>query len=222
MPTHPLALVPSMALILAAGGVRVDRLSPRQLRVWNKVVEIVLAEDGDGQPVHPTLRRLWDAVDGSGHVVEVEVPEKTARSYIAGRFVITKVDPAGKAHEGILILNFRAIDEASTGPGATREGGFVPFKGLGREERYAELLGHELAHAIWHLASPERARLAERLQGELETEMQRVLRVGARSPDGGLPERVATLDRLAREAEEPAEMAEVAIWRELRTGHKDR
>jgi hypothetical protein len=221
MPTHLLALVPSAALILGAGGLRTDRLSPRQLRAWNQIVEIVMAEDGDGRPLHPTLRRLWDAVDTSGHVIHVEVPERP-RSYVAGRFVITKVDPAGKSHEGILILNLRAIDKVSTGPGATRGDGFTPFEGLDREERYAELLGHELAHAAWQLAAPERARLAQRLQGDLETEMERVLRMDVQGPDERLHERVATLDRLAREVEEPAKAAEVAIWRELRAGRRVR
>lgn len=223
MPTHLLALVPSMALILASGGVRTDRLSPRQLRSWNKIVEIVMAEGGDGQPLHPTLRQLWDAVAQSGHVVHVEIPDrKSPRSYVAGRFAITKVDPEGKSHEGILILNLRAIDRLSTGPGAARADGFIPFLGLGRDQRYAELLGHELAHAVWHLATTERARLAERLQGEMETEMGRVLRVGVRGPDAGLQERVATLDRLAREAEQPAEAAEVAIWKELEASQQAR
>ena len=53
-----------------------------------------------GQPLHPTLRRLWDAVDASGHAVYVELPDpKGRRSYVAGRFAVTKVDPEGKAHE---------------------------------------------------------------------------------------------------------------------------
>ena len=223
MPTHLLALVPSLALILASGGLRTDRLSPEQLHVWNKIVEIVMAEDGGGQPLHPTLRQLWDAVDTSRHVIHVEISErKGPRSYIVGRFVITKVDPDGKAHEGTLILNLWAIDKASTGPGATRGGGFIPFKGLGKNERYTELLGHELAHAVWHLGATERARLAQCLQGQLETEMERLLRVGVRGPDEGLQERVATLDRRAREVEEPAEAAEVAIWKELKAGRQVR
>jgi hypothetical protein len=223
MPTHLLPLVPSMALILASGGLRTDRLSPNELRAWNKIVEIVMAEDGRGQPLHPTLRQLWDAVDTSSHVVHVEFRDrKGPRSYLAGRFAVTKVDPEGKSHEGILILNLRAIDKVSTGPGATRPGGFIPFKGLGKNERYAELLGHELAHAAWHFAAPERARLAQRFQGEMETEVERVLRAGVGGPDVGLRERVVALDRLAREVEVPAETAEVAIWKELQTGRQPR
>jgi hypothetical protein len=221
MPTHLLALVPSMALILAPGGLRTDRLSPKQLHAWNKIVNVVMAEGRDGQPLYPTLRQLWDAVDTSGHVVHVEMSDRAGpRSYVAGRFAITRVDPEGTTHEGILILNLRAIDKASTERGATRPGGFIPFKELGKNERYAELLGHELAHAVWHLASPERARLAQGLQGELEAEMQEVLRAGGPGPDEGLRQRVAALDRLAREVEGPAETAEVAIWKELQAGRQ--
>ncbi len=246
MPTHLLALVPSVAFILAglpraeahpqgseartgqapvarSGGLRTDRLSPKQLQAWNRIVAIVMANDGAGQPLHPTLRQLWDAVDTSNHVIHVEMPDRNGRrSYIAGRFAITKVDPEGKAHEGILILNLRAIDRVSTGPGATRGDGFIPFTGLGKSERYAELLGHELAHAVWHLADTERARLAQRLQGEMETEKETVLRAGGRGSDEQLPERVRVLARLASEVEVPAEAAEVAIWKELQSGRRAR
>jgi hypothetical protein len=76
-------------------------------------------------------------------------------------------------------------------------------------------VGHELAHAAWHLAAPERARLAQRLQGEMETEVKGVLRAGRRGTSEGLRERLAALDRVLSEAEVPAEEAEVAIWREL-------
>ena len=148
------------------------------------------------------------------------MPER--KSYIAGRFEITKVDPAGKTHEGILIMNLRAIDKVSTGPAAARAGGFIPFKGLGKTERYAELLGHELAHAVWHLADVERARLAERLQGETENWMQGVLVARARGHGQELQERAEELARLGKEMEEPAEVAEVAIWEELRAGQRRR
>jgi hypothetical protein len=241
MPTHLLVLVPSMALILAdlprteaqagpiagpeiraalgtSGGLRTERLSPKQLKAWKKIVEIMMAEDTNGQPLHPTLRQLWDAVDTSGHVVYVEMPER--KSYIAGRFAITKVDPAGKTHEGILFMNLRAIDHVSTGPAAARASGFIPFKGLGKKERYAELLGHELAHAVWTLAEPERARLVMPLQSEIE----QVTRLVVDSGGGGdeLGTRVKELERVSRLLEESAETAEVAIWKELRAGQRRR
>ena len=119
-------------------------------------------------------------------------------------------------------MNLRAIDKASTESGAARPGGFIPFRGLGKKERYAELLGHELAHAVWHLADTERARLAERLQAETEERMQMVLGAGAGGPGGELQEQVKELDRLGRELEGPAEAAEVAIWKELVAGQRAR
>src|SRR5262245_1593378 len=220
MPTHLLALGSSLALALA-GGLRTDRLSPKQLRTWNEIVEIVRAEDGQGQPLYPTLRRLFDAVDESDHLVYVEMP-KSKRSYVAGRFAVTRVDPAGKSHEGRLTMNLHAIDNVSTGPAAARPNGFVPFKERGKRERYAEPLGHELAHAVWFLADVDRARIAERLQAEAEERIRRVVRAGDDGPGEELADEVMELDRLAREIEETAEAAEVAIWKELRASRLER
>lgn len=216
MPNHLLALVPWMALIVAAGGLRTDRLSPKQLQAWNRIVEIVRAEGRDHQPLHPTLRRLWDAVDTSGHVVSVEMPRR--KSYIAGRFAITKVDPEGKAHEGVLMMNLRAIDNASTGPDSARAGGFIPFKELGKRERYAELLGHELAHAVWTFAEPERARLVMPLQGENEQVMRQLVDKAPGADE--LRRRAGELDGLSRMLEESANAAEVRIWEELLAGQR--
>lgn len=201
-------------------GLRTDRLSGKKLRKWRQIVAIVRAEDRHGRALHPTLRGLFDAVDTSSHSIFIEMPD--TKSYLAGRFELTTVDPEGEAHEGILILNLRAIDKAGTGPAAARAGGFIPFDGLGKTERYAEVLGHELAHAVWHLASPERARLAARLQGEFEEQARTLLadRVAGRGVDRSRSE--TDLDRLERQLEEPAQTAEAAIWEELRAGQRNR
>ena len=83
------------------------------------------------------------------------------------------------------------------------------------------MLGHELAHAVWHLASPERARLAQRLQGELEEQARLLLAAGAGSgPGPELQEQVRELEQLAWELGEPAETAEVAIWEEMRASRR--
>jgi hypothetical protein len=202
-------------------GLRTSRLTGEGLEKWKAIVDIVMAKGSDGQPLHPTLRRLWEAVDTSGHTTFIEM--RDTRSCIAGRFEVTTVDPEGEAHEGTLILNLRVIDKASTGPAAARANGFVPFKGLGKAERYAEVLGHELAHAEWALASPEKARLAQRLQGRLAERARVRLAAG---PGSGLRETLqeqdAELERLARELEEPAETAEVAIWEELQASRRHR
>jgi hypothetical protein len=185
---------------------------------WVRILQIVMAEDRAGHSLHPTLRALWDAVDASSHVVYIEMRARK-ESFIAGRFAITRVDPSGKAHEAILILNPPLIDELSAGPGAARGDGFIPFEGLGKYERYAELLGHELAHAVWTFADPERGRLVMPLQAENEHVMRRLL---DNTPRSGDRERVSELVRLSEMLEEPAEAAEVAVWKELRAGQRCR
>jgi hypothetical protein len=246
MPTHLLALVASVALAVAdvrraetaplpsadgvpqslqkgPGAIRTDRLSSKQLRVWRRIVALVVAEDGNGQPLHPTLRQLWDDVDTSGHVVHIEMPErKGPPSYLGGRFVVTKVDPMGISHEAVLGLNLRGIDTASTMPMAARADGFIPFEGLGRIERYAEVLGHELAHAVWHFADLERARLSQRLEGSLEELAQRIVAAGVDGPGEDLRAEQEELYRFSREVEAPAEAAEEAIWKELRDAPRPR
>jgi hypothetical protein len=199
-------------------GLSTDRLSRNELRTWVRILQIVMAEDRAGHSLHPTLRALWDAVDASSHVVYVEMRARK-ESFIAGRFAITRVDPSGKAHEAILILNPPLIDELSAGPGAARGDGFIPFEGLGKYERYAELLGHELAHAVWTFADPERGRLVMPLQAENEHVMRRLL---DNTPRSGDRERVSELVRLSEMLEEPAEAAEVAVWKELRAGQRCR
>ena len=201
-----------------ATGLRTDRLSAGQLRKWQAIVGIVKAEDRHHRPLHPTLRGLFEAVDAGPHVVFIEMREpdrERATSYVAGRFRVTSVDLEGRAHQAVLVLNLRAIDKASIRPVAARADGFIPFKGLTKYERYAEVLGHELAHAAWHLASTERAALARWLHGPVAAQAPVTLnehrgdrRSAPQTPDA---ERV----RVARELERQAETAERAIWEEL-------
>jgi len=202
----------------ATGAIRTDRLSPRQLKTWNQIVEIVMAEDEQGQPLHPTLRGLWDAVDSSGHSVEVELV-RPKDSYVAGRFEVTAVDPEGRSHQARVILNLRAIDKVSTHRDAARPDGFIPFAGLDKQERYAELLGHELAHAAWHLADVERARLAGSRQSDKEELMRQILAAGSQEERAELMQEASASDRLGRELERVAESAEQQVWSEL-TGRR--
>jgi hypothetical protein len=194
-----------------ATGLRTDRLSAAQFRRWQAIVDIVRAEDRHHRPLHPTLRALFDAVSAGPHTVFIEMRDTT--SYVAGRFAVTTVDLEGRAHEAVLVLNLRAIDKASTGPAAARADGFIPFRGLTKCERYAEVLGHELAHAAWHLASTARAKLAQWLHGPIEERARVPLNERARDT-----ERL----RLAQELERQAETAERAIWEELQTAKRGR
>jgi hypothetical protein len=203
-----------------SGGIRTDLLARRELETWRAIVAIVMAEGPNGQPLHPTLRALWDSVASSGHTVYIQMRDRKARSHIAGRFTITRVDPSGESHEAVLTLNLRTIDAAPTGPAGRRASGFTPFEGLGRTERYAEVLGHELAHAVSSLADIAQAQLAVRRNGEVQEHL-RLLREGwaRRSPAEAL-ERAQELGRLIQLSEEPAEAVEMIIWQELRAGSR--
>ena len=173
------------------------------------------AKDGHHRPLHPTLRGLFDAVDAGPHTVFIEMHD--AKSYVAGRFAVTRVDVEGRAHEAILILDLRAIDKASTERAAARADGFIPFRGLTKHERYAEVLGHELAHAAWHLASTERARLAYWL-GREEEWARMPLKERLTGNRGDPRARNTDLAGLRSELEPQAEAAERAIWEELQDG----
>ncbi len=126
------------------------------------------------------------------------------------RFAVTKVDPEGKAHEAVLVLNLPAIDRVSTGPGAARAHGFIPLAELGKKERYAEVLGHELAHAAWTFAEADRVRFAKPFSGEAEG-LHEETRQDARE-----------VDRVSQQVEAPAEAAEEVIWAELLAGQRSR
>jgi hypothetical protein len=199
----------------AMGGLRTDRLSRKELKTWAKIEAVVMAEDAQGQPWHPTLRGLWEAVDSSGHAVYVEVV-RDGKSAIAGRFEVTEVDPDGVSHEARLLLNLRALDRVSTTPAAARANGFIPFEDLEKTQRQAELLGHELAHAAWHLESVERARIAERIHRDKERLAQKLLAAPSAEAREALMVEARAADRFGRRLEESAEAAEMEIWSELR------
>jgi len=194
----------------AEAGIRTDRLSGKRLEAWRSIVAVVLAEDRGGRPLHPALRQLWDTVESSGHAVYVELPDSSGRSYVAGRFAVTKVDPEGRAHEAVVVLNLPVIDRVSTASAAARADGFIPLQDLGKKARYAEVLGHELAHAAWTFADADRARFARPFSSELG-------QLVSESRQNG-----AEVDRVSREVEAFAEAAEQVIWAELVAGQQAR
>ncbi len=203
-----------LALSGAAGveaGIRTDRLSGKRLEAWRSIVAVVQAQDRAGQPLHPALRRLWDTVEASAHAVYVELPEsKSLRAYVAGRFAVTRIDPEGKTHEALLVMDLSAIDRVSTSPAAARADGFIPLAELGKKARYAEVLGHELAHAVWTFAEADRARLAKPFSGAAAQLVSESRQNGAK------------VDRVSRELEAFAEGAEEVIWAELLAGQRTR
>lgn len=206
------------ALSPATGsGIVTSRLSPRELDRWKKIERLVFADNGNHQPLHPTLRGMWEWIETSGHVVYVEIIRAARTSTCtAGNFSIEYFDPKGERHIAVIKLSFANIDQAYVGESAARENGFVPFEGLIKVERYAEVLGHELAHAVDILTSPVNAKTVE-IKIEKTNEM--LLRtLPKRKGDILTPElkrRLTERDKLLQGLEKRAEHMEYIVWREL-------
>lgn len=204
---HPLPLT----------GLLTSRLSPREVVRWRAIEQIVFAEDGNRQPRHPTLRGLWEWVETSGHAVFIEfAPANRSATCTAGSFLVEKFDPRGERHVAVIKLNLANIDLAYVGPEAMRLGSFIPFATLSREERYAEVLGHELAHAIHILTDLERARIVEE---EVQQTNELLLSQHARRNGGMLTQdlkrRITRRDILLTALEKQAEAMEKVVWEEL-------
>ena len=202
-----------LVLLVASGAeaeIRTKQLKGRQLRTWKAIVGIALAVDREGQPLNPTLHRLYREVDSSVHEVRIELPRTSGSSAIAGRFRIEAVGEDGRCQAAI-ILNLRTIDRVLTG---SPDAQLVTFEDLGRTERYAQVLGHELAHAAWTFADPERVRVVAEVQRRSHELARRAQTEGTAAD--GFREQVDEVERLARRLEEPALAAEAAISAELR------
>jgi hypothetical protein len=201
-------------------GLITTRLTPKSLARWKAIERLVFAEDVNRQPLHPTLRSLWEWVETSGHAVLIEIVHSTRNSTCtAGSFIIEHFDPKGERHVAVIRLNLSNIDQAYVGPEAARAGGFIPFDGLSREERYAEVLGHELSHAIHILTSLERTKKVEEM---VEKTNELLLSQPPRRKDGLLSvemkRRLFQRDALLQELEKQAEAMEYIVWRELTAG----
>lgn len=194
-----------------------DRLTSKDLRRWNAIKRIVFAEDIEGQPLHPTLRRLWDQLERSGHVIYIEMRGMgRAISNTAGVFHIERFDPEGLKHVAVIRLYPEVIDRAYVGPTTARSDGFIPFHGLGKEERYVEVLGHELAHAVHILSDLARARVVkEVVQGTNELFLSYGRRYGYANIGSEMQKLIAIRDAFLKELEEPAEAAEMLVWKEI-------
>src|SRR5215510_10629452 len=198
-------------------GLITSRLSQKELEQWQEIERIVFAEDARRQPLHPSLRNLWQWVETSGHAVFVEIMRSTrTTTCTAGSFVIERLDPKGEKHIAVIKLNLSSIDQAFVGSDSARDNGFVPFEGLSKEERYVEVLGHELAHAVHILTNLERAGKVEEM---IEKTNEMLLSPRPSRKDTPLsPEmkrRLSRRDALLKDLEKQAEEMECVIWREL-------
>ncbi len=198
-------------------GIRTDRLSQKQLRAWEAIKAMVFSKDASGRLKHPELHSLWRWVETSGNVVQVEMPApKALRDREAGKFLIEKPGLDGQKPTAVIRLCLPVIDEALVGEGVRDPDGFVRFKGLRKKERYAEILGHELAHAVWTLGDQNHRRLLEELNAEaegFETSRRRASHGTALNEQEW--QYLRRIQSLMNEIEGPAEMAEAEVWREL-------
>jgi len=204
----------SVAMVLSGARVeaeiRTDGLSGRNLKTWRAIVAVVEAVRPDGQPVHPTLHRLYRELESSEHTVRILIPDTKGSSAIAGRFRFDTLGMDGR-HETSILLNVRTIDRVLTG---SPEAQLVTFEKLGRTERQAQVLGHEMAHAAWTLRDAENTRLVVEVQRRSLELARRAQTEGVAGE--GFAEAVQENERLVRSLEEPALAAEAAITEELR------
>ncbi len=198
----------------ASGGILTDRLSRHDLKIWKSIVMTVLKQDKQGLPLHPRILDLWRNLEASEHEVYIEMTDQDAGySNLAGKFTIEVLDPAGKRHICVIRLNLPTIRRAYARPSAMCPDGFVPFAGLGETDRYTEVLGHEMAHALSTLQDQDYLRLFLESEKEI-AEYDRLLqqRDASRGDLEGQLERIKSIQRVL---ERPAEDAEADIWREM-------
>jgi hypothetical protein len=197
--------------------IRTDRLSPQQVRVWNSIREIVFARDGANRSRHPKLQELWQSAEARADLIFVELGKcaKDATSK-AGEMVLDRGDRGGGQHILCVRLFLSTINRASAvrrPPRGVEQ--FEPFAGLGRKARYAEVLGHELAHVERVLTDPNYLRLYTELDRELSSYGSgRNIRKG-QYLDQDEQKQLVRIDILVDEIERPVLAAEAEIWREL-------
>jgi hypothetical protein len=203
-----------------SSGLITSRLSKKELDLWKEIELIVFAEGADRRPLHPALRDLWERVETSNHAVFIVITRSTrTSSSTAGSFAIERFDPKGEKHIAAIRLNLPSIDQAHVGPSSARDNGFIPFQGLSKKERYVEVLGHELAHAIHILNDLERARKVEEMvekTNEILLSQRSNRRVNLLALD--MNRRLSRRDALLKDLEEEAEEMEYVVWRELTAG----
>lgn len=205
-------------------GLLINRLSPKDRERWKSFEKIVFATGKDGETLHPTIQNHWLWAEQSGHSIYIELNNSYhLKSSVAGSMSIETFDPTGQHHTAVIKLNLACIDQAVIGTSPIRLNGFIPFEKLRREERYVEVLGHELAHAQYILTSLVRSHLVRQLVQETNG---LVLSESRDNPEKlGRPEmqsRITQRDEFLKELESQAVDIEAVVWKELLESQKIR
>jgi len=198
-------------------GILTSRLSGRQLRIWRSIERIVFARDKSGRLLHPTLHGLWQEAEGSGCAIYIEMPDpKGGSPYFAGGFFLEKPGSANEPPAGVIRLYLPAIGNASTSGRTRRDNGFMPFEGLRRmDQRYAEVLGHELVHALLTLTDPRHASVCREVEREVAALTLQLKERKEKTLDDETRARMQRIQEMSEELERRPEAVEVDIWREL-------
>ncbi len=198
-------------------GLLTDRLTARQGKVWESIRQVAMARDKAGRLQHPQLHELFEQAENSGFAIYVELPQpKSSSPYTCGTFSVEKAESGDQVRVGVIRLYLSTIEMASTSGRGRRENGFAPFEKLNNKKlRYAEVLGHELVHALLTLKDLRLARLTREMERETaELQRYRQSRQGE-SLDQETRERLRRIESLSQEVERQAEAVEVNVWREL-------
>lgn len=215
-------LMPSLKI--KQTGLLTSRLTTKELDRWRSLTRLVWTTGKNGAPLYPTLRALWEWADNSGQVIYLQFQDgNTTPTSTAGSINIEHFDPLGKRHIVVLKLCLANIDQAVIGPRVARSNGFIPFQELSKEERYAEVLGHELAHIKFVLANLLRSYLVNEL---IQTTNDFLLGSARQHPSllltREVKERLSQRDTLLQELERQAEEVEEVVWQELIATKKNR
>lgn len=211
---------PRYALPERPSGLLTSRILTRDLPKWQAIEQIIRAENASGQPLHPVLYSLYEWAWKSGHAIYLElILNPPAASGTAGNFSLLRFDPTGNHHEALIKLYLSNIDRALISKTSVRADGLIPFNGMKKEERYAEVLGHELAHARDILANLETARKVEELIEETnELLLAHHAERRGESLSSELKRRLQKRDSLLKTLEKHAEEIERLVWEELTAG----
>ncbi len=177
----------------------------------------MLASNARGRPTHPALYGLWCTVEQSRHLVFIELATDEKKcSNQAGECAFETIDPLGGVYQIRLRLFIPTIDRAYAGERPPQEGlVFIPFSGLSRDERYAKVLGHELAHIDQALRDPDYLRLLQEICAEQIAIAAGVGTDGKPSAALALRARRNLIWPLVLKSDRPAIAAEAEICREL-------
>ena len=204
----------------APRGIRTDRLKPGHLTIWKAIERIALEVNRDGRPVRPTFYNLWQWAQKSRHAIYIEMDGHEVLHHNAGAFTIENFEQEQQSWTAVIRLNLSVIQAADAIKkridGSNRS---ISLREVGRNERCAIIVGHELVHASLILENPQYGRLYQ----ECERETAAYYLAGgmaAKEHDNNLEMqmRLKRLQSLMDQLEAPADSVEMELWREIVPG----